>query len=144
MPGIFLQHWMRTHDMNQNSLIRPLTVGLLAALLRLASSQPSIAAQADAGSIIRLKLIADGFGAPIGLAPIPDGSGRLLVVEQAGVIQLLDRDGKKSEHLFLDLREKIVALGKGMEERGLLGLALHPQFKSNHKFYVVYSAPLRI
>ena len=109
----------------------------------LPSSQTSIAAEADVGSNIGLKLMADGFGAPIGLAPIPDGSGRLLVAEQAGVIQLLDRDGKKSEQPFLDLREKIVALGKGMEERGLLGLALHPQFNSNHKFYVVYSAPLR-
>src|SRR5207245_5028052 len=49
----------------------------------------------------------------------------------------------KSGQPFLDLREKIVPLGKGMEERGLLGLALHPQFKSNHKFYVVYSASLR-
>ena len=138
-----LQHWMKTHDMNQNSRIRPLTVGLLAALLGLASSQPSIAAEADAGSNIGLKLMAEGFGAPIGLAPIPDGSGRLLVAEQAGLIQLLTRDGKKSEQPFLDLRGKIVALGKGMEERGLLGLALHPQFKSKHKFYVVYSAPLR-
>jgi len=134
---------MTTHDMNHNSRIRPLTVGLLAALLRLASSQPSIAAEADAGSNIRLKLMAEGLGAPIGLVPIPDGSGRLLVAEQAGLIQLLARDGEKSEQPFLDLRGKIVALGKGMEERGLLGLALHPQFKFNHKLYVVYSAPLR-
>src|SRR6185436_9021966 len=95
------------------------------------------------GSNIGLKLMAEGLGAPIGLVPIPDGSGRLLVAEQAGVIQLLDRDGRKSEQPFLDLREKLCPLGKGMEERGLLGLALHPQFKSNHKFYVVYSAPLR-
>ena len=134
---------MKTHDMKQNSRIHSLTVGLLAALLGLASSQLSIAADADAGSNIGLKLMAEGFGAPIGLAPIPDGSGRLLVAEQAGIIQLLARDGKKSEQPFLDLRGKIVPLGKGMEERGLLGLALHPQFKSNHKFYVVYSAPLR-
>ena len=77
------------------------------------------------------------------LAALPDGSGRLLVAEQSGVITLIDRDGKKSEQPFLDLRAKMVAINKGMEERGLLGLALHPQFKSNRKFYVVYSAPLR-
>jgi hypothetical protein len=71
-----------------------------------------------------LKLMTEGLGAPIGLVPIPDGSGRLLVAEQAGLIQLIDRDGKKSGQPFLDLREKIVPLGKGMEERGLLGLAL--------------------
>ena len=116
---------------------------LLAALLALAAFRPATGAEAAAGAAIGLKLITEGLGAPIGLVPILDGSGRLLVADQAGVIQLLDRDGKKSEQPFLDLREKIVALGKGMEERGLLGLALHPQFKSNHKFYVVYSAPLR-
>jgi glucose/arabinose dehydrogenase len=92
---------------------------------------------------IGLKLLAEGLGAPETLVSIPDRSGRLLVAEQAGVIQLLDRDGKKSEQPFLDLRGKIVPLGQGMEERGLLGLALHPQLKSNHKFYVVYSAPRR-
>lgn len=134
---------MKTYDVKQNYRIRSLTVGLLAVLLGITSSQSSVAAEVDAASNIGLKLMADGFGAPIGLVPIPDGSGRLLLAEQAGVIQLLDRDGKKSAQPFLDLREKIVALGKGMEERGLLGLALHPQFKSNHKFYVVYSALLR-
>ena len=122
--------------------MRLLTIWLLAALLALSSFQLSIAAETN-GSNIGLKLLAEGFGAPIGLVSIPDGSGRLLVAEQAGVIHQLDRDGKKAEQPFLDLRGKIVALGQGMEERGLLGLALHPQFKSNHKFYVVYSAPLR-
>ena len=116
---------------------------LLVALLGPAAINPTFSAKADAGSTISLKLMTEGLGAPIGLVPIPGGSGRLLVAEQAGLIQLIDRDGKKSEQPFLDLREKIVPLGKGMEERGLLGLALHPQFKSNHKFYVVYSAPLR-
>ena len=116
---------------------------LLVALLGLAAINPTFCAKADAGSTISLKLMTEELGAPIGLVPIPDGSGRLLVAEQAGLIQLLDHDGKKSAQPFLDLREKIVPLGKGMEERGLLGLALHPQFKANHKFYVVYSAPLR-
>lgn len=116
---------------------------LLATLIALAALRPAGGADADSGSNIGLKLIAEGFGAPIALASIPDGSGRLLVAEQAGVIQLLDRDGKKAEQPFLDLRRNIVPLGKGMEERGLLGLALHPRFKSNHKFYMVYSAPLR-
>ena len=116
---------------------------LFAALLALAAFDPLAGAAEDAGSAVGLKLVAEGFGAPCVLAALPDGSGRLLVAEQAGVIQLLDREGKKSERPFLKLHEKIVALGKGMEERGLLGLALHPQFMSSHKFYVVYSAPLR-
>src|SRR6188474_256199 len=120
--------------------MRLLTVSLLSTLA-LSSIQVSVAGETNAGSNIGLKLIAEGLNAPIVLVSIPDGSGRLLVADQAGAIHLLDRDGKKSEQPFLDLRGKIVALGKGMEERGLLGLALHPQFKSNHKFYAVYSAP---
>ena len=71
------------------------------------------------------------------------GSGRLLLAEQSGVIHLLDREGKRAEQLFLDLRPQMVAINRGMEERGLLGLALHPQFKANRRFYVVYSAPRR-
>jgi glucose/arabinose dehydrogenase len=115
-----------------------IAVGFLA----LAHFLPAIA-ETNATSNITLKLLVEGLGAPETLVSIPDGSGRLLIVEQAGVIQVFDRDGKKSDSPFLDLREKMVELGKGMEERGLLGLALHPQFKANHKFYVVYSAPRR-
>jgi len=112
-------------------------------LIALAGLSPAFGAEASGGSAIGLKLMVEGIGAPITLVPIPDGSGRLLVAEQSGIIHLLDRDGKKSEQPFLDLRPRMVAINKGMEERGLLGLALHPQFKSNRKFYVVYSAPLR-
>jgi len=115
----------------------------LVALLALASIHPLAAASTDNGPAIGLKLIAEGFSAPVAVASIPDDSGRLLVADQAGVIYLLDREGKQAEQPFLDLRGKLATLGKGMEERGLLGLALHPQFKSNRKFYVVYSAPLR-
>jgi glucose/arabinose dehydrogenase len=136
---------MNTHDLKQSSPARWLTrwLGVLLALNSFQALQTTIAAEANAGSNIGLKLIAEGLNAPTALVSIPDGSGRLLVADQAGVIHLLDPNGKKSEQPFLDLRNKIVKLGQGMEERGLLGLALHPQFKSNRKFYVVYSAPLR-
>lgn len=101
------------------------------------------AAETSAPSNIGLQLLTEGLGAPIALAAIPDGSGRLLIAEQGGLIHLLERDGKKSEKPFLDLRDKIVQLNKGMEERGLLGLALHPKFQSNRKFYVTYSSRRR-
>src|SRR5436305_4885893 len=122
---------------SHSSSYRSLSVGVLVGLVALGSFQRSNAAETNVGSNIGLKLITEGFGAPSVLVSIPDGSGRLLVADQSGIIQLIDRDGKKSEQPFLDLRGKMVALTKGMEERGLLGLALHPQFKSNHKFYVV-------
>src|SRR6059036_3724219 len=97
-----------------------LSIWLLAVLLALSSSQLSLAAETNAGSNIGLKLLAEGLNAPAVLVSIPDGSGRLLVADQSGVIHLLNRDGKKSEQPFLDLRAKIVELGKGMEERGII------------------------
>ena len=114
----------------------------LAVLFAIAAPRAS-GAEANTASNIGLKLIAEGFSAPIGLVSIPDGSGQILVADQRGIVHLIERDGKKADRPFLDLREKIVPLGLGMEERGLLGLALHPQFKSNHRFYIVYSAPHR-
>lgn len=122
---------------------RPILVCLLLSFLAFAAVLPRAMAESNDVSNIGLKLITEGIGAPMALAPIPDGSGRMLLAEQNGVVHVLDRDGKRGEQLFLDLRPKMVGINKGMEERGLLGLALHPQFKSNRKFYVVYSAPLR-
>ena len=101
------------------------------------------ACAADSGSNIGLRPLAEGFTAPTVLVSLADGSGRLLVADQAGTISVLNRDGAKSEKLFLNLASKLVKFNSGMDERGVLGLALHPQFRSNRKFYVVYSAPKR-
>ena len=120
---------MKPYELKPISASRLIAIGLLT----LSHFIPTTAAEANSNSNIGLKLLVEGLGAPETLVAIPDGTRRLLVAEQAGLIQVLDQDGKESEQPFLDLREKIVPLGKGMEERGLLGLALHPQFKSNHK-----------
>jgi glucose/arabinose dehydrogenase len=125
------------------ALFRHARANLLAIFLTLGESYQTPAAETNSASNIGLNPLAEGLKAPIALVAIPDGSGRLLVADQAGVIYLLDRVGKRFEQPFLDLRTKLVGLSQGMEERGLLCIALHPQFKENHKFYVVYSAPLR-
>ncbi len=89
-----------------------------------------------------LELVADGLTSPIGLADPGDGSGDLYLLEQQGVVQVLGPQGLRDTPL-LDLREQLVALEEGFEERGLLGFALHPGFASNGRVYVSYSAPLR-
>lgn len=132
---------LRLHDSPPAHLI--LTAWVLFALLSHYGLMPRVVAESNKVSSIGLRLVAENLGAPISLASIPDGSGRLLLAEQSGVIHLIDSDGKRAEQLFLDLRPRMVTINQGMEERGLLGLALHPQFNSNQKFYVVYSAPLR-
>ncbi|HMO63768.1 MAG TPA: PQQ-dependent sugar dehydrogenase, partial [Verrucomicrobiota bacterium] len=87
-----------------------------------------------------LKPFAGGFVQPLNLVPL-DG-GRLLVADQVGVIQVLSAAGEPAAAPFLDLRPKLVKLNAGFDERGLLGLALHPRFRENRKYYVYYSAPL--
>jgi glucose/arabinose dehydrogenase len=90
---------------------------------------------------VALKQLADGFTSPTVVTPLPDG--RLLVADQIGTVQILKADGSKAENLFLDVRPKLTKLNAGFDERGLLGLALHPNFKENGKLYVHYSAPRR-
>lgn len=100
-------------------------------------------AAADASAAVGLKTVAEGFVSPLNLVPLPDGSGRLLIADQVGVVRVLNRDGQLAEQPFLDLREKLTKLDQGFDERGLLGLAPHPDFKSNGKLYLYYSAPRR-
>jgi Glucose/sorbosone dehydrogenases len=91
---------------------------------------------------IGLELVADGFTSPVALISPEDGSHRLFVLDQTGLIWILF-NGKRLERPFLDLRERVVKLNSFYDERGLLGFAFHPHFAANGKFYVSYSAPLR-
>ncbi|XP_052104039.1 HHIP-like protein 2 isoform X1 [Mytilus californianus] len=65
-----------------------------------------------------------------------DGTERLFVGEQKGVIHILNQNGVKSTKPFLNLTDKVLNGG----ERGLLGLAFHPNFKKNRRFFVYYSS----
>ena len=85
--------------------------------------------------------MAEGFTSPVALIDPNDGSHRLFVVEQSGLIWILS-EGKRLEKPFLDLRQQVVELNAFYDERGLLGLAFHPEFGTNGRFYVSYSAPL--
>lgn len=106
------------------------------------TAAPISAAADEVDSRVALQLVADGFTSPVDLDELPDGSGRLLITDQAGMIHLV-APGKERNSLFLDLRERMVSLREGFDERGLLGLALHPDFGNNRRFFVYYSAPLR-
>ena len=92
---------------------------------------------------VELTLLATELTAPIHLEQIADGSGRMLVVQQDGLVKVMTPDGKVQAEPFLDLRSRMFALVNDFEERGLLGFALHPKFAQNGRFYVSYSAPLR-
>lgn len=79
------------------------------------------------------RVAAEGFEAPVGLAAANDGTERLFVVEQGGAIRYIDRDGEVQP--FLDIGDRTEASG----EQGLLGLAFHPDFSGNGRFFVNYT-----
>lgn len=79
--------------------------------------------------------IASGLNAPVGITSAQDGSGRLFILEQAGVIRMLQNDTLAAAP-FLDIRDRV---GSNGSERGLLGLAFHPDYNENGYFYVNYT-----
>lgn len=95
------------------------------------------------GEQLDVELVASGMTAPVLLRESPDGTGRVFVVDQAGLIRIIDASGTLRSDPFLDLRSSMVPLQTTFDERGLLGLAFHPSYAQNGRFYVYYSAPLR-
>jgi glucose/arabinose dehydrogenase len=79
--------------------------------------------------------IAHGLSKPVFITHSGDNNGRLFVVEQTGRIRVIKK-GVLQSTPFLDLRSKISTAGG---EQGLLGLAFHPDYKTNRKFYVNYT-----
>jgi len=82
---------------------------------------------------LTLTPVVSGLTSPVDLQFPNDGSGRMLVVEQAGSIRMV-ANGSLLSTPFLDITAKVSSGG----EMGLLGLAFHPQFTQNHLFYVHY------
>jgi glucose/arabinose dehydrogenase len=82
------------------------------------------------------RVVSSGLESPIGLAHAGDGSELLYVIEQGGTIRSFDLSaGSAGSRLFLDISERITAGG----EQGLLGLAFHPRFENNGRFFVNYT-----
>ncbi|PTM06469.1 MAG: hypothetical protein DA407_11830, partial [Bacteroidetes bacterium] len=90
-----------------------------------------ISAQID----IDIENFGTGFNSPVSLKNA--GDSRLFVVEQDGYIQILNTDGTKNTTPFLDIDNLVINITSG-DERGLLGLAFHPDYSSNGFFYVNY------
>ena len=91
---------------------------------------------------VGLALVAEGLTAPLSLKAAGDGSGRLFVVDQAGLIRIITAEGELLTEPFLDIRDRMVGINPGYDERGLLGLAFNPDYEESGRFVVYYSAPL--
>ncbi len=108
-------------------------------------STPDATSDSAADGVLRVGLeeVASGLTAPVYLDAPEDGSGRLFVVELTGRIRVIDSDGEMLEEPFLDLSDRIITPSPNWDERGLLGMAFHPDFAETGRFFVYYSAPLR-
>ena len=80
--------------------------------------------------------IADGFARPTFVTHAGDGSGRLFVLEKEGFIRIVE-EGQVLEEPFLDVREQVTGSGN---EQGLLGLAFHPDYPQDPRFWIAYTA----
>jgi glucose/arabinose dehydrogenase len=92
---------------------------------------------------IGLEKIGGDLSSPVMMALPDDGSGRIFVVDQIGLVRIITADGKLPDTPFLDLRDRMVSLNTGYDERGLLSIAFHPDFRNHSRVFVYYSAPLR-
>lgn len=91
---------------------------------------------------IKLTQIAKGLMAPVAMDCPKDGSKRLFICEQTGKIKII-KNGKVLEKPFLDVGPKLDNVNKAYSEKGLLGIAFHPKYKTNGRFFIYYSAQLK-
>ena len=104
------------------------------------SSPTPGSASCPAGSVVpgtpplTAALVASGLRSPLDLQSAPGDRRRLFVVEQGGRVRVV-RDGTLLNDPFLDIAARLSSGG----ERGLLGLAFHPQYAANGRFYVNYT-----
>lgn len=81
-----------------------------------------------------LQLYAEGFNLPVDISKA--GDNRLFITEKGGTIRILNVDGSRPTTPFLDIKTRVNA---SANERGLLGLCFHPNYKMNGYFFVHYT-----
>jgi glucose/arabinose dehydrogenase len=99
------------------------------------TTAPPTAAFSLAGARVRVTQFIAGLDQPLFLTHANEGTGRVFIAERPGRIRVVDSSG----HLlgtFLDIRGRV---GSSSAEQGLLGLAFHPKYASNGRFFVDYT-----
>ncbi|TFH22402.1 MAG: glucose dehydrogenase [Myxococcales bacterium] len=87
--------------------------------------------------VVTSEIVATGLSSPVQLTAVALDTRRLFVVEQRGRVRILE-DGVVLPTVFLDI-ESLVAGPETASERGLLGLAFHPDHAANGRFFVNYT-----
>lgn len=103
------------------------------------STNPSQSEAQQAPTGLASTLVASGFSRPTTIAHVPGDETRLFVTERSGHIRIVDLEaGQVLSTPFLDISDKVNVGSQFGDERGLLGLAFHPDYEDNGHFYVNY------
>lgn len=86
---------------------------------------------------LRWEPVATGILAPVGMATTAALPGQLFVLSQPGKVFRIGLDGKQT--LVADLTTDVLLPNAGYDERGLLGMAFHPEFAKNRRVFLHYS-----
>jgi glucose/arabinose dehydrogenase len=115
----------------------PAAGGALASPAAPSSSAPAAMAGLAPGQV-QLGPVLAGLSSPTAIANAGDGSGRLFIAEQGGTVRVVVNDALQGG-TFLNVTGLSNTGFSSGGERGLLGLAFHPSFESNRKFYAYYT-----
>src|SRR3954447_22282346 len=110
------------------------SIGCRSRVVPLVAAAALLAPAAGAKTSAAPAVVARGLGPLTHLAAPASEPGRLYVVEQDGVVRVIER-GHVRPQPFLDIRARVSSGG----ERGLLSVAFHPGYARNHLFYVDYT-----
>lgn len=101
-------------------------------------TNPIPQALAKGNITIELETVLSGLVSPLGLAAPDDGSNRLFVYDQVGLVHVVT-NGVMLPTPLLDVQSRLVPLNPNYDERGLLGVATHPNF-AQHPFIYTYTS----
>jgi glucose/arabinose dehydrogenase len=133
---------MKNINLNRLGFVIFLLVVLSVAGLFLFWKPSNISAQTQNAYLVDFAFPNLVFNQPVGIVTPRDGTNRLFVVEQTGVIRVFNNSKTVADsNVFLNISNQVLFGG----EQGLLGLAFHPNYAVNGYFYVDYVAdnPLR-
>src|SRR4028119_668204 len=116
------------------SNVKAVFIGLLLLTLSFTINLTSLKAQQP----YQTQQIVGNLAFPNFVTSARDGSGRLFIVLKGGVIKVHNpATGTTTD--FLDITSRVLSVNNINSERGLLGLAFHPQYGQNRRFYVYYT-----
>lgn len=83
--------------------------------------------------------VANNLRNPVLMLHSGDDTHRMFIAEQMGFVWVYLRDGSRLEQPFLDMSGEVLTTPWLGDERGFLGMAFHPKYRDNGRFFIYYS-----